>query len=205
MRPLLACLLSLLSASGPASIGKTWLLGFHSRDNAAVIRTLLVDDHAIVCKGLRALMEREKGDLAIAGECASLAEAERVLERDLVDVLVLDIFPRGGSGLVVLSILSERFPKLRILMLSMHEALVYVGEALAKGARANKLPWYLVLRSRPCKCTVPMCWPSSARAPTTTSIASRWRAGEWKPQSDFAELTGDLHCVNGHYCVGIIA
>lgn len=98
-----------------------------------MIRTLLVDDHAIVRTGFRALIERE-ADIAIVAECADPDEARRVLERDAVDVLVLDISLRGDSGLAVLPDLRARYAALKILMLSMHEAPVYVGEALAKGA-----------------------------------------------------------------------
>jgi DNA-binding NarL/FixJ family response regulator len=98
-----------------------------------MIRTLLVDDHAIVRTGFRALIERE-ADMAIAGECASLAEADAVLEGGAVDVLVLDISLRGGSGLAAVPDLRARHPALKIVMLSMHEAPVYVSEALAKGA-----------------------------------------------------------------------
>jgi DNA-binding NarL/FixJ family response regulator len=98
-----------------------------------MIRTLLVDDHAIVRTGFRALIEREV-DMAIAGECASLAEADVVLDGGAVDVLVLDISLRGGSGLAAVPDLRARHPALRIVMLSMHEAPVYVSESLAKGA-----------------------------------------------------------------------
>lgn len=98
-----------------------------------MIRTLLVDDHAIVRTGFRALIERA-ADIAIVAECAGPDEARQVLERDAVDVLVLDISLRGDSGLAVLPDLRARYAALKILMLSMHEAPVYVGEALAKGA-----------------------------------------------------------------------
>ncbi|MGH8041396.1 MAG: response regulator, partial [Rudaea sp.] len=83
-----------------------------------MIRTLLVDDHAIVRTGFRALIEREM-DMAIAGECASLAEADVVLDGGAVDVLVLDISLRGGSGLAAVPDLRARYPALRIVMLSM--------------------------------------------------------------------------------------
>ena len=98
-----------------------------------MIRTLLVDDHAIVRTGFRALLERE-ADIAIVAECADLGDARRMLERDAVDVLVLDISLRGDSGLAALPDLRARRPAMKILMLSMHEAPVYVGEAIAKGA-----------------------------------------------------------------------
>ena len=98
-----------------------------------MIRTLLADDHAIVRTGFRALIEREL-DMAIVAECASVAAAEQELARSPVDVLVLDISLRDGSGLAALPELRVRFPALRILMMSMHEAPVYVADAIAKGA-----------------------------------------------------------------------
>jgi two-component system uhpT operon response regulator UhpA len=98
-----------------------------------MICTLLVDDHAIVRAGFRALIERET-DMAIVGECASVAEAERALSDVPVDVLVLDITMRGGSGLAALPKLRAGRAGLRLLVLSMHEGAAYVADALARGA-----------------------------------------------------------------------
>lgn len=111
----------------------SYLTASHARDNTVMIRTLLVDDHAIVRTGFRALIEREL-DIVIAAECASLAEAETALDGGAVDVLVLDITLRNDSGLAALPVLRGRFPGLRILMLSMHETPTYVADAIAKGA-----------------------------------------------------------------------
>lgn len=99
----------------------------------AVIHIILADDHAIVREGFRALIERE-ADMAIAAECASLAEVELALVTVAADVLVLDISMRDGSGLAALASLRSRFLRLRILMLSMHEGEAYVTEAFARGA-----------------------------------------------------------------------
>lgn len=99
----------------------------------AMIRIALVDDHAIVRTGFRALIERE-ADMEIVAECDSLVDAERALADNAADVLVLDLTLRGESGIDALPSLRTRFPVLRILIMSMHEGEVYVDEALARGA-----------------------------------------------------------------------
>lgn len=98
-----------------------------------MIRILLADDHAIVRAGFRALIEREV-DLSMVADCGALAEAEQLLLRDSVDVLVLDLTMRGESGIEALPRLRARFPALRMLVMSMHEGETYVNEALARGA-----------------------------------------------------------------------
>ncbi|MGH8042299.1 MAG: response regulator [Rudaea sp.] len=98
-----------------------------------MIRIALVDDHAIVRTGFRALIESE-ADMTIVAECGSLAEAERALADNAADVLVLDLTLRGESGIEALPRLRARFPALRILVMSMHEGEAYVDEALARGA-----------------------------------------------------------------------
>ena len=98
-----------------------------------MIRIALTDDHAIVRTGFRALIERE-ADMEIVGECGSIAECEQTLANAAVDVLVLDLTLRGESGIEALPRLRERFPALRILVMSMHEGETYVDEALARGA-----------------------------------------------------------------------
>lgn len=103
------------------------------RMRANAIRIVLVDDHAIVREGFRTLIEREP-DMTIVTECASLLAVDGVLAATHADVLVLDITMRDGSGLAALPDLHARHPRVRMLVLSMHEGKAYVGEALARGA-----------------------------------------------------------------------
>lgn len=96
-------------------------------------RIILVDDHAIVREGFRALIEREP-DLSIIAECESLFDMEAALATLEPDLLVLDLSLADGGGLARMPALRRTCPGLRILVLSMHDGEPYISEALARGA-----------------------------------------------------------------------
>lgn len=99
------------------------------------ITVVIADDHLVVRRGLRALLESESG-ITIVGEAADGREAlDKVAELD-PDVLVLDLVMPGTSGLEVLRKLSERRARTRVVVLSMHASEAYVVEALRAGAIA---------------------------------------------------------------------
>ncbi len=98
-----------------------------------MIRVVLIDDHAIVRAGFRALIECEP-DISVAGEFGSVAEAEAAMAESRWDVLVLDIAMPAMSGLVALRRLRERLPVARVVVLSMYDREPYISEALRLGA-----------------------------------------------------------------------
>jgi two-component system response regulator NreC len=95
----------------------------------------LADDHAIVRKGLRAVLENESGFIVV-GEADNGLTAVEEVERLRPDVLVVDVMMPGLSGLEVTRQVHTRMPHIRILVLSMHEDEPYVLEALRQGASA---------------------------------------------------------------------
>src|SRR5579864_7787017 len=99
---------------------------------ATATRILLADDHAIVRHGLRLLLETES-DFTVVGEADDGPTALREVERHQPDVLVVDIVMPGLSGLEVARQVSRRWPKTRVIVLSMHAAEAYVLEALRAG------------------------------------------------------------------------
>jgi DNA-binding NarL/FixJ family response regulator len=95
-------------------------------------RVLLADDHALVRRGLRLVLDAEP-DLEVVAEAGDGAEA---IERGLapeVDLAVLDISMPRMTGLQAARELHRRRPELRILMLSMHQSERYLFEALKAG------------------------------------------------------------------------
>ena len=96
-------------------------------------RILLADDHTVVRRGLRLVLDAEP-DLEVVAEAGDGAEAvERAMQGD-VDLAVLDVtMPRLG-GIQAAAELARRRPELRILMLSMHDNEQYFFEALKAGA-----------------------------------------------------------------------
>jgi two-component system, NarL family, response regulator LiaR len=107
------------------------------------IRILLVDDHAVVRKGLRALFDREP-DLEVVGEAEDGEQAVRVVDRLRPDVIVMDLEMPGIGGVEAARQISERQPEAKIVVLTSHAAEEDVFPALKAGALG-----YLLKHSAP--------------------------------------------------------
>ncbi|MEN3613479.1 response regulator transcription factor [Plantactinospora sp. ZYX-F-223] len=100
---------------------------------ATETRILLADDHALVRRGLRLILDAEP-DLRVVAEAADGAEAVEAVRRTEIDLVVLDIAMPRMTGLQAAREISRRAPGVRILMLSMHDNEQYFFEALRAGA-----------------------------------------------------------------------
>ncbi len=96
-------------------------------------KILLADDHAVVRRGLRLVLDAEP-DLEVAAEAGDGAEAVNLGLREDVHLAVLDVTMPRLTGIQAARELSRRRPELRILMLSMHDNEQYFFEALKAGA-----------------------------------------------------------------------
>jgi DNA-binding NarL/FixJ family response regulator len=96
-------------------------------------RVLLADDHAVVRRGLRLVLE-EQPDLTVVSEAGDGIEAVRKALVEDIDLAILDITMPRLTGLHAARELRRRRPGLRVLMLSMHENERYLYEALKVGA-----------------------------------------------------------------------
>jgi len=94
---------------------------------------LLADDHAVVRRGLRLVLESEP-DMQVVAEVGDGAEAVRRAVHDDVDLAVLDITMPGMTGIQAAQELSRLRPRLRTLILSMHDSEQYFLEAIRAGA-----------------------------------------------------------------------
>lgn len=97
------------------------------------IRVLVVDDHQVVRRGLVSFLNSVEG-LMVVGEAANGEEALMVVEQHLPDVVVLDMQLPGMSGISITAALHERFPDIRILILSSFSEQHMVTDALRAGA-----------------------------------------------------------------------
>jgi two-component system response regulator NreC len=97
------------------------------------IRVLIVDDHAVVRKGLRLVLEAED-DLEPVGEAGSGREAIFQARAVKPDVILLDVVMPEQSGLDVLPTLVHEHPEAKVLVLSMQDDPQYVRQAFAAGA-----------------------------------------------------------------------
>ena len=98
-----------------------------------MIRIVVADDHTIVREGLKQLLAAA-GDLQVVGEAQDGFEVlKRVRELDF-DLLLLDMSMPGKSGIELIKQVKAEKPKLRILVLSMHEEHQYAVRAIRAGA-----------------------------------------------------------------------
>jgi NarL family two-component system response regulator LiaR len=107
------------------------------------IRVLLVDDHAVVRKGLRALFDREPG-IEVVGEGESGERAVELYGRVRPDVVLMDLEMPGIGGTEATRLISEAHPEARIVILTSHAAEEDVFPALKAGASG-----YLLKHSAP--------------------------------------------------------
>jgi two-component system response regulator NreC len=103
-----------------------------------MIRVLLADDHAMVRKGFRLILEAQP-DMEIAGEAGNGREAVELAEKLHPDVVVMDVAMPELNGIEATRRLASSSPHTRVLALSMHKDSVYVREILRAGARGYLL------------------------------------------------------------------
>jgi DNA-binding NarL/FixJ family response regulator len=96
-------------------------------------KVLIVDDHPIVRQGLR-LMINEEPDLEVVGEAQSEREARAAIRELQPDVVIVDISLAQGDGLELVRDVHAHHPGLPMLVLSMHDELIYAERLLAAGA-----------------------------------------------------------------------
>jgi DNA-binding NarL/FixJ family response regulator len=143
-------------------------------------RILLADDHTVVRRGLRLVLDAEP-DLRVVAEAGDGAEAvERALDGG-VDLAILDITMPRMSGLQAAQELARRSPQLRVLILSMHDSEQYLYEALRAGAAGYVLKSVadrdLVEACRAAMRGEPFLYPGAVRA-LIRDYLERARAGE---------------------------
>jgi DNA-binding NarL/FixJ family response regulator len=98
------------------------------------ISVLLVDDHGLVRRGFRRILEDES-DITVAGEASDGEEAVRQAASLRPQVVLMDCALPGMSGLEATRKILQQFPETLVLMLSMHEEETLVRQAMEAGAR----------------------------------------------------------------------
>ena len=97
------------------------------------IKILIADDHAIVREGLKQIVTEEK-DILVAGEAENTNKLMELLEKDIWNLVVLDINMPGKSGLEALKDIKQLYPDLPVLILSMFSEDQYGLRAIKAGA-----------------------------------------------------------------------
>jgi two-component system response regulator NreC len=102
------------------------------------IRILLADDHTVVRKGLRLLLESNEG-FAVVADAADGRDAVALAEKHTPDVVVMDVAMPGLNGIEAARQITSKLPQTAVVFLSMHSDEGYVLKALKAGARAYLL------------------------------------------------------------------
>jgi DNA-binding NarL/FixJ family response regulator len=102
------------------------------------VHIMLVDDHPLVRDGLRARLEAVP-HFRVVAEAGSGAEALAMVDSAPVDLVLMDITMRDGSGIEATAQLGRSHPDVAVLILSMHDKLEYVSQAMQAGARGYVL------------------------------------------------------------------
>jgi DNA-binding NarL/FixJ family response regulator len=108
-----------------------------------MIRIVMADDHAIVREGLRRIVASAE-DFEVVDEAGDGNEVMRIVRERAFDVLVLDLSMPGRSGMELIRQVHAERPRLRILVLSMHQELQYAVRSIKAGASG-----YLTKESAP--------------------------------------------------------
>ncbi|HYW58324.1 MAG TPA: response regulator transcription factor [Polaromonas sp.] len=108
-----------------------------------MIRIVIADDHAIVREGLKRIVSSVE-DMQVTGEAADGTEVMQRVRELSFDVLMLDLSMPGRSGMELIKLVHAEKPRLRILVLSMHQELQYAVRAIKSGASG-----YLTKESAP--------------------------------------------------------
>lgn len=98
-----------------------------------MIRVVIVDDHAIVRRGVRQIVAEHPG-IEVVAEAGDYAELTAYLRDGDCDVVLLDVALPGKNGIEILKSLRERHPKIRVLMFSTYPEDQYAVRALKAGA-----------------------------------------------------------------------
>ncbi|MEV8593763.1 response regulator [Streptomyces sp. NPDC052013] len=150
----------------------------------APIRILLADDHALVRRGVRLILDREP-DLEVVAEAGDGAEAIAMARGQEVDLAVLDIAMPRLTGLQAARELAALRPGLRILMLTMHDNEQYLFQALKAGAVGYVLKSVadrdLVAACRAAMRDEPFLYPGAVTALIRTYL-DRVRHGDEAPE-----------------------
>jgi len=94
---------------------------------------LIVDDHEIVRAGIKRLVENTP-NLNIVADLGSGEEAYQFLQKNMVDLVIMDVSMPGKGGIETTHQIKKRFPKIKVLMLSMHDNAMIIDKAIKAGA-----------------------------------------------------------------------
>lgn len=101
-------------------------------------RIVLADDHALLRKGVRKIIE-ESGDMTVVGEAGDGLELLNLLKKETPDLVILDISMPNLRGIEATAEIKQSYPEVDVLILSMHKRKEYLYHSLNAGAKGYLL------------------------------------------------------------------
>lgn len=102
-------------------------------------KVLVADDHAVVRAGISYLVNHQP-NFEVVDEAASGTDTYMRVEQGGIDILIMDLsMPPGESGLITTKRIHDKFPHVKIIILSMHEDQEYINKAMHNGAKSYVL------------------------------------------------------------------
>lgn len=136
-----------------------------------MINVLIADDHALIRKGLKQLLD-DTDDMRVIGEAENGMQAIRMVEEATYDVVLLDISMPDKHGVEVLKQLKINQPQLPVLMLSMHPEEQYALRSMKAGAAG-----YLNKQSAPLQLVTAIRQVASGKKYISTELAEQLANG----------------------------
>ncbi|VVC85057.1 response regulator transcription factor [Sideroxydans sp. CL21] len=136
-----------------------------------MIKVLIADDHALIRKGLKQLLD-DTDDMRVTGEAENGMQAIRMAEETDYDVVLLDISMPDKHGVEVLKQLKANKPQLPVLMLSMHPEEQYALRSMKAGAAG-----YLNKQSAPLQLVTAIRQVASGKKYISTELAEQLANG----------------------------
>ena len=153
------------------------------------IQVAIIDDHAIVRQGLRAMIDREP-DLRVVGEASSARTAQAMLDQASPRVVLLDLRLAGGSecdGLSLCNTITQRYPGSRVLVLTSSADEWLVLESIKQGAKGFVLKD--VDLTELIRAIRAVNRGESAFDSRTAGVVVRWMHGSQRPGATASDIT----------------
>ena len=153
------------------------------------IRVAIVDDHAIVRQGLRAMIDREP-DLRVVGEASNASQATAMLDRAHPRVVLLDLKLTPGSecdGLPLCATITERYPDSRVLVLTSSADEWLILDSIKQGAKGFVLKD--VDLTELVRAIRAVHRGESAFDPRSAGVVVRWMRGSQRPGAGACDIT----------------
>jgi DNA-binding NarL/FixJ family response regulator len=97
------------------------------------IKIILTEDHQILRDGIKALIA--SANITISGEASTGQELWKLLDKDLPDIILMDISLPDTSGIELTRLITEKYPEIKVLILSMYTDESFINQAIKAGAK----------------------------------------------------------------------